>query len=161
MPARIVLVHDSPEFMNRAADAFRGTGLEVTTFSDPMIALDALEAAQAVDLLVTRIQFPAGKPNGISLVNVARNKRPALKALFIAHPEYAEHVEGRDMYLQTPVQIPDLVDAVHRALVLDGKIETRLLSTSDGQKGQVLTGLCAAQGVNVAAAAHCGAAAVP
>ena len=54
-----------------------------------MAALDALENAQRVEVLITRVRFPPGKPNGIALALMARHKRPGIKVLFTARPEFA------------------------------------------------------------------------
>jgi CheY-like chemotaxis protein len=67
MPARVVVVHDDTLSVERVAAALRGGGLTVAAFEDPRKALDALEAAQLIELLITRVQFACGNPNGIAL----------------------------------------------------------------------------------------------
>jgi DNA-binding NtrC family response regulator len=119
MPARVVLVHDDPNFARDAGAAIQTVGVEVATFTDPMAALTALENAQSVDLLVTRVRFEPGKPHGISLVRVARNRRPGMKALFLSLPEYTKHTEGIGTCLTLPVEMPPLVEAVRRLLTPD------------------------------------------
>jgi hypothetical protein len=47
-----------------SATALRNAGYELASFIDPRLALDALDAARTVELLITRVIFPAGKPNG-------------------------------------------------------------------------------------------------
>ena len=64
MPARVVVVHDEPEFAGKVATALRCAGHDVAVFADPMVALDALDAAANIEVLVTRIKFAPGKPNG-------------------------------------------------------------------------------------------------
>lgn len=125
MPPRVVLVHDDPRFVREATAALRAATIEVAAFTDPLAALNAVEAAQTVELLVTRVRFPLGKPNGVSLVRVARNKRPDMKALFLSLPEYAERVmgEGLGACMVAPVQVPDLVAAVRRLLTPDDQKE--------------------------------------
>jgi len=49
MPARVVLVHDDPEFVGPLRDAIQASGYDVAVFPDSMVALDALDAAQTVN----------------------------------------------------------------------------------------------------------------
>ena len=112
MPARIVIVHDEPEFVNHVSDALRLAGHEVAAFADPMAALDALDAAQHVEVLVTRVQFAPGKPNGISLVRMARVKRPGIRVLFAALPEFEVHAAPFGEFVPLPARVPDVVEAI-------------------------------------------------
>jgi hypothetical protein len=84
-----------------------------------MVALDALDAAQRIEVLVTRVQFPPGKPNGIALAGMARVKRPGIRVLFTAHPEFAEYAEGLGTFMAQPVPMPDIVNTVERLLTSD------------------------------------------
>jgi DNA-binding NtrC family response regulator len=111
MPALIVLVHDDVRFRDEATLALQATGLEVMAFSGSMAALTALESAKTVELLITRVSFPAGTPNGISLALVARAKRPGLKVLFTSKPETQEFIGDIGTHMPTPVTIPELVAA--------------------------------------------------
>jgi hypothetical protein len=45
MSADIILVHDDPRFIEEAALALRTAGHDVSTFQDPLDALNAIEAA--------------------------------------------------------------------------------------------------------------------
>jgi CheY-like chemotaxis protein len=76
MPSRIVLVHDDQEFLEPALEALRRAGYDVVAFQDSMAALDALEHPTHIELLITRIRFPEGTPNGAALARMARIKRP-------------------------------------------------------------------------------------
>jgi hypothetical protein len=75
----------------------------------------ALEPAQSVELLVTRIEYPSGL-DGVSLALVATNKRPDLKVLFTALPETEQHADGIGEFMPLPVSIPDLLETVPRML---------------------------------------------
>jgi hypothetical protein len=70
MPARIVIVHDEPEFAE----------------ANSMSGIDALEHAEHIELLIARVRFPSGTPNGAALARMARLKRPGIKVLFAAFP---------------------------------------------------------------------------
>jgi DNA-binding NtrC family response regulator len=57
MPARIVLVHDDPKFRECAVTALQDAGHEVRAFSGSMEAIDALDGAARIELLITRVTF--------------------------------------------------------------------------------------------------------
>ena len=116
MPAQLVLVHDDPAFTDQCANALRNAGYEVAAFTDPMLALDALDAARTVELLITRIVFTPGKPNGISLANMARLRRRQIRVLFMALPEYQHHVRDWGEHLPLPATPEELVEAAHKVL---------------------------------------------
>ena len=116
MPARIVVVHDDAEFVHQLQSALRGAGHDVAAFADSMDALAALDAAQRIEVLITRMQFPPGKPNGLALARMARHKRPGIRVLFTALPEFAGHAEGLGAFVPMPVNVPDVVDIVERLL---------------------------------------------
>jgi CheY-like chemotaxis protein len=116
MPASIVIVHDHLLFLERAASTLRAAGHDVAVFADPMLALDAIEAAERLQLLITRLTFPKGKPNGISLALMARNKRPGVKVIFAARKGQEMHTAGIGELVPHPVDLSKLAEAVARLL---------------------------------------------
>ncbi len=62
---RIVLVHDDPQFVAK----------DVAAYNSSFAALDALKAAQTVDQFIT----PVASPHGVSLVMMAKRKKPNLR----------------------------------------------------------------------------------
>jgi DNA-binding NtrC family response regulator len=87
VPASVIIAHDDSEFVDTMVTALRLAGLDVLGFASSMSALEALEAAQRIEVLITRVRFPEGQQNGISLALMARMKRPAIKVLFVAAPD--------------------------------------------------------------------------
>jgi hypothetical protein len=63
MPARIVVVLNEQEIAEEAASALRAQGQDALALVDPMTALEALEGAERIEVLVTCLDFAAGKPN--------------------------------------------------------------------------------------------------
>lgn len=116
MPAQIVLVHDDAGFSDPVSRALRDAGYDVMVFPDPLVALDALETAERVELLITRVQFPAGRSNGAALTLMARRKRPGVKALLVCQPEFRKEVEDLGEVLTLPVTVPELVETAVRLL---------------------------------------------
>jgi DNA-binding NtrC family response regulator len=111
MSANIIFVHDDPEFIRGAAVALRLAGHEVITFQEPMEALSALETAQ-FDILITRVQFPVGQPNGVALARMARVKQPLIKVVFTVAAENVEYTEGLGKAVTAPIDVVELLAVV-------------------------------------------------
>jgi hypothetical protein len=47
---------------------------------------------------------------------MARHKRPAIRVLFTASPEYASDADGLGEFLPAPVHVDDLVEVAERLL---------------------------------------------
>ena len=103
MPARIVVVHDDDSFLSYVVRALQSAGYDVAGFLETTAALCALEAAERIEILITRVAFPEGMPHGVALARMARTKRRGVKILFIARPEMIEHAEGVGEILVMPV----------------------------------------------------------
>jgi DNA-binding response OmpR family regulator len=116
---RIVLVHDDPEFGIQLTAALTMAGYLVMAFTDPMLALDRLDADPHVKMLITRAQFPPGKPDGITLARMARIKRAGIRVLLMATPEYSAHTEEFGAFMPAPVGVHDVVATVSRLLQPD------------------------------------------
>lgn len=117
MPARIVLVHDDPEFSECVATAMQAAGYDIKVFTGSMKAIEALEAAERIELLITRVSFPNGTPNGVSLARMAKMKKRGIRVLFIARDENREHTEGVGEFLPVPITGPEVLATVRRMLV--------------------------------------------
>jgi len=116
MPARIVLVHDDPDFREYVATAMQAAGYEIKVFPGSMEAIDALEAAERIELLITRVDFPKGTPNGISLARMAKMKKRGIRVLFAARDENREHTDGVGELLPVPITGAEIVATVKRML---------------------------------------------
>lgn len=114
MLAPVVIVHDHPTFLKEATSALRASGHDVVAFSDPFIALEAIEAAKKIEVLITRVTFPSGKPNGVSLALMARTRRSGLKIVFTAQAGHKKHTDGIGELLPHPIDMSKLVETVAR-----------------------------------------------
>ena len=94
MPAPVLVVHDEQDVRELAVSALRAAFLEVVGFADPIAALDVIETDSRVRVLVTRVVFGPGKPNGVALARMVRLKRPGTKVVFVARAEN-EFAHGR------------------------------------------------------------------
>jgi DNA-binding response OmpR family regulator len=116
MPAQIVLVHDDAVFAGEARRALMQEGYDVMVFPDPLVALDTLETAVHLELLITRVGFSAGRSNGASLALMARYKRPGVKILLLCRPEFMTEVEDLGEVLAAPVTVSEVVAAAARLM---------------------------------------------
>jgi DNA-binding NtrC family response regulator len=116
MPARIVVAHDDPEFLESTVQALRDAGHDVASFADCISTINAFEGAQRSELLITRMIFGPGQQNGVSLARMARMKRPKIKVLFVALPEMEVHAEGLGEFMAAPAAVADVVAKVGEML---------------------------------------------
>ena len=116
MPAPVLVVHDEQETRELAVTTLRAAYLGVVGFEDPMAALDAIETDSRVRVLVTRVVFGPGKPNGVALARMVRLKRPGTKVVFVARAENEPHTEGLGVLLPRPLNPDILVATVGRLL---------------------------------------------
>ena len=114
MSARVVVVHDDPDFCISIAVALKAAGYEVAAYPDPLAVLDEVYSAQPIELILTRVRFPSGKGNGVTMALTARHRRPDIKILFVALPVYAEYVAGVGEFMAAPAEIEDIIGAVRR-----------------------------------------------
>jgi CheY-like chemotaxis protein len=112
IPARVVVVHDEPSFLDPLVTSLEAAGHDVTAFSDPLLAWEALRIPNEIEILVTRVQFGEGKPHGVALARWARQMSPAVGILFVALPEFQADVEDLGVLLPRPVSVPEVAKAV-------------------------------------------------
>jgi DNA-binding NtrC family response regulator len=111
----IVLVHSDPEFSLAFATALQGHGYRTQTFVDPLAAWDICRGSRMA-LLVTQVEFPPGRSNGISLALMTRSKHSGARVLFIGLPEHVADTNGIGNFVTIPVDIQATVDLIARLL---------------------------------------------
>jgi DNA-binding NtrC family response regulator len=124
MPARIVVVHDDPTFRDPLVASLEADGHEVEAFVDTFVAWDALQTAQRMEVLVTRVDFGPGKPHGVALARAARRRRPGVRVLIVARSDYTEDAAGVGLFLPYPATVPQVAETVERMLS-DEQLGTR------------------------------------
>jgi DNA-binding NtrC family response regulator len=121
MPATIVVVHPDPETLGEISAALRTAGYDVAEFIDPLAAIAALERAR---VLITLAQFGQGRLHGIALAQMAQARRPGIKIVFTALPEYEWEVKGLGEFLPLSVSVPELLETVERLVQPGGGTPT-------------------------------------
>jgi hypothetical protein len=117
MPARVVVVLDDADLTERTVETLLADGIDALTLPSSMVALDALEASQRIELLVTCPQFANGPPYGIALARMARLKRPGVEVVFVGSLEFAHLAEGLSEFLPTPTTVDEVTSTVTRLLM--------------------------------------------
>ena len=113
MPAEIIVVHELGKLVADLTTRVTAAGYKVATFSDP---IEAINRAQTVKLLVTALEFPAGKPNGSALARMARIRQNTLKFLFLAPPELTKHADDIGECIELPTHADAVFDSIDRLL---------------------------------------------
>ncbi|MDB5408483.1 MAG: Sensory box histidine kinaseresponse regulator [Rhodospirillales bacterium] len=113
----ILLVEDDEAFLYSAARHLTEAGYQVVIAADSMAALREL-GSEAIDLLVTDIVMPHGKPHGIALARMARMRFAALPIILITG---YDNVVGGDSdlpgpLLQKPVGMEVLTQTISKLL---------------------------------------------
>lgn len=116
MPAQVVVVLQDSAVVDAVTNAIRANGHTVQPFTDPILALAAVERAKRMALLITCVQFPPGKPNGRSLALMARQKRPGIKLIFICEPRQEQYVADLGPRLPPPVEVPKVAALAEQLL---------------------------------------------
>jgi PAS domain S-box-containing protein len=80
---RILLVEDDPQVRELAERQLLGLGYQVTVADCGEAGLDALDAHDDIDLVLSDIVLP-GDLNGREMVERARERRPGLKAVYMS-----------------------------------------------------------------------------
>jgi PleD family two-component response regulator len=94
MPARVVVVLDDLDFANQTVEELAARKYEAIALPNPLTALEALERAARIELLITSAGRAEGQPHGVSLALMARSKRQDVKVVFVGAPEQARHTVG-------------------------------------------------------------------
>jgi hypothetical protein len=126
MPARIVVVLNEPGFADRVGAALQAQGQDALALVDPITALETLEGADRIEVLVTSLDFAPGKPNGIALGCMARLKRPGIRVLFVGPADLEPHADGLGTFLTSPVTVPQVVEGVLRTLDIAPTLGSRI-----------------------------------
>ena len=116
MPARIIVVHDEAEFRCQLTTSLQSAGYFVACHPDPLAAWDAINTGRHFEVLITRVEFPPGRSNGVALARMARARQPGIRVVFAALPRYASDAADLGTFLPMPVTVPAVVAAVRRLL---------------------------------------------
>lgn len=117
---RVLLVDDEIELLEALSERLRLRGFDVAVARSGEKALALLKAV-AVDLMVLDLKMPG--MDGMTVLKHARRDHPQVRVIMLTgHGSEKEREEslrlGACEYLQKPVDIGDLVEALQRAAAL-------------------------------------------
>ena len=116
MPARVVVVLRERILARQTAEALISAGYDAIALTNSMAALQTLEAAKNIELLITSAHFPGHQPNGLALARMTRQRRPGLKVIFANGPETEPHVRQDGAFIPTPTTPESIVEAADRLM---------------------------------------------
>jgi CheY-like chemotaxis protein len=114
----ILLVEDDEAFRYSVARYLTDAGYVVIVAPDSMAALHELSSGAAIDLLVTDIVMPQGKPHGIALARMARMRRASLPIILVTGYEDVVR-DSSDLpgpIFHKPVDMAALTEAIGKLL---------------------------------------------
>jgi CheY-like chemotaxis protein len=118
-PPRILVVDDDLVFGDATARVLRTAGFEVFLAPDHRLALEELESAHPIDVMVTDVVMPE-RVNGIALSRMAQMRRPGLKILYLTGYDIpGVEDEANGPVLRKPIDEGALVAEVRRVLAQD------------------------------------------
>jgi CheY-like chemotaxis protein len=114
--SRILVVDDDAGSAAAIAHALRAREFEVVVAPDYLLALEELESARRLDLLISDIVMPQ-RVNGLALSRMARMRRPDLKVIYVtAYDIPGVEREALGPILRKPVDEENLVAEVLHVL---------------------------------------------
>lgn len=116
MPAKVVIVLTEPGVAQEVANLLPLGASDVLVLSNSMAALNALERAATIEVLVTCANFGPGQPNGASLALMARARRPYIIVLFIGEPAHEQLVSDMGVFLASPITASEIAEAIEGVL---------------------------------------------
>lgn len=121
---RIFVVDDEPVIASSLGSILRVEGFNVTTFTDPRQALDAI-LAQPPDLLIAEVVLP--KVPGLDLAITVQENCPTCRVLLLSgQPDAMKMIEearakGHDFeVLAKPISPAEIISKIRRELGLNG-----------------------------------------
>lgn len=83
MSLRILVIDDDEACRYLLERDLKAAGHEVVLQHDWTKVMDLLDGAEPFDVMVTDMRLPPGTPNGVSLAQMARKRRPHMRILFM------------------------------------------------------------------------------
>jgi DNA-binding NtrC family response regulator len=119
MPAQVVIVHKDQTFRSKAASAVAAEGCSVATYRDALAAMNALEGARLLEVLITSLNFEIGRSNGVSLARMARFRKSSIQTIFLVEPDMQDSppdLQDLGILLFEPISLVTLVETVRECL---------------------------------------------
>jgi DNA-binding NtrC family response regulator len=119
IPRHVVVVDDDPFFLRSVVQALQRQRLRVSAADSFSSAIEIIESAEPVDLLLTDVGLGRDSPHGVVLSNMARLRRHHLKIILMSGSYDVEQLAAfanGPIVLQKPIAPEKLIGAVMAAL---------------------------------------------
>ena len=114
MAPRILVVEDDEIFRYAVATMLANAGYIVEEASDYRRALDVLEDAKPLDLVLTDISMPV--VNGFALARIARQRRPGMQIVFMTGWDELPIAAQTGTVIHKPADPEVIIGAVNRLI---------------------------------------------
>jgi DNA-binding NtrC family response regulator len=124
MDERVLLIDDEQDFMDVLAERMRDRGMQVSTTTSPVEALDRAEA-ESFDAVILDLMMP--EMNGLDALTRLREKNPDLQVILLTgHATVEKGIEAMKLgaldFLEKPIDIQAL-----NAKIKEAKAQKMLL----------------------------------
>jgi DNA-binding NtrC family response regulator len=107
----VLFVDDDTAFANAAARSFQSVGMRTLLVLGSGVGIDVLD--NSIDVIITDIKLPAREPQGLTLAQMIKNKRPhAPIILMTLHRELLKKDVPPSAALGAPLEIAELCRAI-------------------------------------------------
>jgi DNA-binding NtrC family response regulator len=117
MAEKVLLIDDEKDFLDVMAERMRNRGMEVTTASSPLEALE-LVAKESFDAIILDLQMP--EMDGLEALEKIKAKKPELQIILLTgHATVQKGVEAMKLgamdLLEKPAKLSDLTAKIKAA----------------------------------------------
>lgn len=135
---RVLLIDDDADFAAGHADFLEEFGYEVKVAHDDQ---RARETVSTFDPQIALIDLNLGNSNGIDLINVLREKSPALICIMLTGNADMESAiealrQGANDFLRKPVDLDELLAVMERCIKIQRLVEEKIASDIARQKAE-------------------------
>ena len=117
MSEKVLLVDDDVEFLNTLSERMRTRGMEVSTSSSGIEALEKVEK-EAYDVIILDLMMPG--VDGLEALKILKAKRPELQVILLTgHATVEKGIEAMKLgamdFLEKPVDLSLLTEKIKKA----------------------------------------------
>jgi DNA-binding NtrC family response regulator len=114
-----MIIDDEPDILNLFHDYIESQGYSVTTFDNPLLALDEIKRKPLeFSVIITDIRMPG--ISGLELIKIINKINKDIKVIVMSAFELDDN-NLKDItyheYIQKPVRIPTLLETVNNLLI--------------------------------------------
>ena len=133
MSEKVLIIDDEQEFMDALAERMTHRGMDVTTSSSAIDALQSVED-KSFDVVVLDLQMP--EMDGIETLKILKKKKPELQVILLTgHATVEKGIEAMKLgamdLLEKPADLTTLTDKIKKAqakkmILVEKKAEARI-----------------------------------